>query len=101
MATAAPVNIGTLISKSPKVRGGRPVIAGTGKMVRTIVIMHKQGISPEEIARRKYLNRAQVHAALAYYYANEKEIEADIANYDAESEGLEKEWLEKRAKESA
>lgn len=92
MAIAASVDIGTLISKSPDVRGGRPVIAGTGTMVRTVIGLHKEDASAEEIAQRKYLTLAQVHAALAYYYANQQEIEADMAEYDAEYKQLEKEW---------
>jgi uncharacterized protein (DUF433 family) len=98
MATAMSVDIGTLISKSPKVREGRPVIAGTGMTVRGIVGMHLDGVTVEEIARRKYLTLAQVHAALAYYYANQKEIEDDIAAYEAEYARLEKEWQDKQAK---
>jgi uncharacterized protein (DUF433 family) len=92
MAIPASVDIGTLISKSPEVRGGRPVIAGTGTMVRTIIGLHKEGARAEEIAQRKYLTLAQVHAALAYYYANQQEIETDMAEYDAEYKQLEKAW---------
>lgn len=39
----------------------------------------------EEISRRmSHLNLAQVYAALAYYHANCDEIEADLAEEDAE-----------------
>jgi hypothetical protein len=34
---------------------------------------------------------AQVHAALAYYHANQDEIEADIAAEEAEADRLEQE----------
>jgi len=74
------VEVGTLIVRTPEVRGGRPRIAGTGVTVRRIVGWYKLGLSPEEIADRiGYLSLAQVHAALAYYHANREEIEADIA----------------------
>jgi len=84
-------DIGTLIVRSPKVRGGRPHIAGTGVTVRRIVWWYKQGISPEEIADRiGHLTLAQVYAALAYYHANRDDVEADLAAENAEAEALEK-----------
>ena len=84
-------DIGTLIVRSPRVRGGRPCIAGTGVTVRRIVWWYKQGISPEEIADRiGHLTLAQVYAALAYYHANRDDVEADLAAEDAEAEALEK-----------
>ena len=87
-------DIGTLIVRTPEVRGGRPRIAGTGVTVRRIVGWYKLGLSPEEIADRiDHLSLAQVHAALAYYHANREEIEADIAAEEAEAERLEQEYL--------
>ncbi|MFM6382133.1 MAG: DUF433 domain-containing protein, partial [Microcystis panniformis] len=63
----------------------RPVITGTGTSVRRVVVLYKQGASAEEIARRmSHLSLAQVYAALAYYHANRDEIEADLAEEDAE-----------------
>jgi uncharacterized protein (DUF433 family) len=91
---AATVEIGSLITRSPEIRGGRPRIAGTGITVRRIVGWYKQGMTPEEItAEFPHLNLAQVHAALAYYHANRDEIEADIAAEEAEATRLEQEWL--------
>src|SRR5437870_12341997 len=84
MATTSPVDIGTLITRTPGVRGGRPCVAGTGVSVMRIAGWYKQGWIPEEIARRLELTLAQVHAALAYYHANQAEIEAELAD-----EGLE------------
>jgi uncharacterized protein (DUF433 family) len=92
MASATSIDIGTFITKSEEIRGGRPVIVGTGMMVRTIVNLHKQGAHPDEIAEWKYLTLAQVYAALAYYYANRQEIENDIDAYDSEYDTLEREW---------
>jgi len=72
--------IGTLITRDSALRGGRPIIAGTGTCVRTIAVANNQGLSPEEIvADRPQLSLAQVYAALAYYHANKLEIDADIA----------------------
>ena len=92
MTTIAFVDIGTLITHTPDVRGGRPRVAGTGVTVRRIVGWYKLGLSPEEIANRiGHLSLAQVHAALAYYHANQDEIEADIAAEEAEADRLEQE----------
>ena len=77
------VNIGSLITTSPDLQSGRPIIAGTGTSVRRIVTLYKQGYSANEIvADKPYLTLAQVHAALAYYYANQKIIDQDL---DAEA----------------
>ncbi|MBC8509335.1 MAG: DUF433 domain-containing protein [Anaerolineales bacterium] len=89
--TITTVDIGTLITRSSNVRGGRPRIAGTGITVQRIVGWYKLGLYPEEIADRiEHLSLAQVHAALAYYHANRTEIEADIADEEAEADRLER-----------
>lgn len=55
-------DIGTLIVRTPEIRGGRPRIAGTG-----VTVWYKLGLSPEEIGDRiGHLSPAQVYAALAY-----------------------------------
>jgi uncharacterized protein (DUF433 family) len=78
MASAL-TEIGTLIARDPALRGGRPLIAGTGVSVRVIAIDSNSGLSPEEIAAdRPELSLAQVFAALAYYHANKPEMDADI-----------------------
>jgi uncharacterized protein (DUF433 family) len=92
MATA--VDIGSLIVSSPEIRGGRPRIGGTGVTVRRIVGWHLLGQTPEEIAQTiPHLTLAQIHAALAYYYANRDLIEADIAAEEKEADRLEAEAL--------
>lgn len=73
-----------LIVRQPHLHGGRPVIAGTGITVRTVVGHYKLGLSAEEIAGEMNLPLAGVYAALAYYHLNREEIEADIqANKEA------------------
>ena len=70
-----------LIIKDSQLRGGRPIIAGTGVTVCTIVGYYKLGYTPEETADEMNLNLAGVYAALAYYHLNRAEIETDmIAN---------------------
>ncbi|MFP4134984.1 MAG: DUF433 domain-containing protein [Halothece sp.] len=73
------VDIGNLITTSPDIQSGRPIITGTGTSVRRIVTLYKQGYSADEIvADKPYLTLAQVHAALAYYYANQQNIDQDL-----------------------
>ena len=70
-----------LIVSNPKVRGGRPVITGTGIRVTDVVMLtlfHNQ--NPSEIAASYSVTLAQVHAALAYYYEHKGEIDEDIRN---------------------
>ena len=96
----ATVDIGTLITRNPNIRGGRPIIAGTGVSVRRIVVWHKMGMSPQEIADNfGHITLAQVHAALAYYYANREEIETDLAEEDRAYEAAEREERRRRALE--
>lgn len=79
-------DIGTLIVRSPEIRGGRPRIAGTGVTVRRIVGWYKLGLSPEEIVDQfGHLTLAQVYAAVAYYHANREEIEVDLASEEMEA----------------
>jgi uncharacterized protein (DUF433 family) len=85
MATVT--EIGSLISRRPGIRGGRPCISGTGVSVRRIAQWHNMGLIPEEIVRKfGHLSLAQVHAALAYYHANQAEIDTDL---EAEAETTE------------
>lgn len=42
--------------------------------------MLRLGLAPEELVERfPHLTLAQVHDALAYYYDNRQEVEADVA----------------------
>lgn len=48
------------------------------------------GLIPEEILRKLgHLSLAQVHAALAYYHANQAEVDADLAAEMLEAAALE------------
>ena len=76
-------DIGELIARSPEIREGRPILAGSGVSVRSVAVRYKRGLTPEQIADSYgHLSLAQVYAALAYYHANREEIEADLANED-------------------
>jgi uncharacterized protein (DUF433 family) len=67
-----------LISQTPALHQGRPIIAGTGTTVRTIAIMYKQGLMPEDIIAELPISLAQVYAALTYYHLHTQEVESDI-----------------------
>ncbi len=90
MATA--VEIGTLIDCDPNIRGGRPKIAGTGITVSRIVGWYKIGYSAENIVMDyPHLTLAQVHAALAYYHANQRTVDEDMAREEAIADQFERE----------
>lgn len=101
MASTAAIEIGSLITRRADIHNGRPIIAGTGISIQNIAILHRQSVNPEEIARRKYLTLAQVHAALTYYYANKDEIEASITQDIEEYDKLEEEWRNRQAEDRA
>jgi uncharacterized protein (DUF433 family) len=64
--------------RNPELRGNRPIIAGTGVMVRTILGYYKLGMTPEQTADEMGIQLSGVYGALAYYHLNRDEIEADI-----------------------
>ena len=77
------------IVSDPKIRGGRPVLKGTGFKVSDVVInFYHNGYSAEAMAESFGLNLAQVYAALAYYQLNKDEIDAQLKRDDEEAERL-------------
>jgi uncharacterized protein (DUF433 family) len=81
-------DIGTLITQSPDMCSGRPRVAGTGVTVMRVAGWHKLGSEPEEIARKTGLSLAQIHAALAYYHANQAAVDADLDHEASEYDRL-------------
>jgi uncharacterized protein (DUF433 family) len=65
------------ITSDKKIRGGEPVISGTGIRVLDIAIRYEiMGMSPEDIiVAFPHLNLSQVHDALSYYYEHKNEID--------------------------
>ena len=87
MSTAT--DIGSLITQTPGVCGGRPQIAGTGVSVRRIAGWYRMGHTPEEIADQYgHLSLAQVYVALAFYHANQDAIDGELADEQAEYDRL-------------
>lgn len=87
--------IGSLLTQSPDIRHGRPCVAGTRTTVHRIAVWYKIGQSPEEIARElPQLSLAGVYAALAYYHANQAEIEAELAADAMKEARIEADWVQ-------
>jgi uncharacterized protein (DUF433 family) len=65
------------ITVDRKIRGGEPVIAGTGIRVLDIAVRYEiMGMTPEDIiVALPHLNLSQVHDALSYYYEHKQEID--------------------------
>jgi len=96
------VEIGSLITRNPGIKRGTPHVAGTGVTVRTIVRWHLAGLVPEEIVGRiGHLSLAQVHGALAFYYANQDAMDRELAEEEAESDRIEREHLAKEQASAA
>ena len=73
------------IVSQPNVCGGSPRVKDTRITVRTIVVyvLH-HGLAPEDLlSYYPHLTLATIYDALAYYYDNREEIDADIAANDA------------------
>jgi uncharacterized protein (DUF433 family) len=74
------------ISTHPQVMSGRPCIAGTRVRVMDIVAARRAGVPDDELLEyfsSRTLTRSELHAALAYYYDHQDEIDAALAE-DAE-----------------
>ena len=100
--TTLTVDVGALITSAPQIRNGQPRVAGTGVTVQRIVRWYRLGLTPEEIVDRiGHLSLAQVHAALAYYYANRQQVDTDLEQEEREADRLEKEYLSSMRKRSA
>ena len=66
---------------------GTACVTGTRITVRHIAIETRLGLSPAQIREQyPHLSLAQIHAALAYYYDHQTEIDAEIGRGLSESE---------------
>lgn len=79
MATPAKQSLDSLISSTPDVCGGSPVIAGTRVRVADIVRYSRLHEDPPRILKAlPHITTRQLEAAMAYYRAHRREIEAEI-----------------------
>ena len=90
MATPAKQLKHPYITTNRKIRGGNPVISGTGIQVLDIAIRYElMGMSPEDIiVALPHLNLSQVHDALSYYYENKNEIDSKWREAIKKTDGL-------------
>jgi uncharacterized protein (DUF433 family) len=94
------------IEINPAVAGGKPRIAGHRITVQNIVVWHERlGRNIDEIAADYDLTLSDIHAALAYYFDHQAEIDKSIADDEGFAEALRKrspskvaEKLEERAR---
>lgn len=64
---------------TPGTCGGKPRLAGHRITVEDVAIWHEQmGMSVDQIASEFELRLAEVHAALAYYFDHQAEIDKQI-----------------------
>ena len=79
MASKATTELGTLLVRRKGYRDGRPCLRGTGMTVHQVAAAHMMGLNAEEIcAQNPDLDPSLFYAALAYYFANREQVEADI-----------------------
>jgi uncharacterized protein (DUF433 family) len=70
-----------------------PIIAGTTmKVIELVMAQIAYGWSPEELQfQHPYLTMSQIHSALAYYWDNKEELDADIKRREEYAEKLRRE----------
>jgi uncharacterized protein (DUF433 family) len=87
--SATILHINEIVS-DPIIRGGRPVIKGTGLKVSDVWLTHTTGdkLSAEVIAQHFGLELGQVYAALAYYHLHKDEIDREIRTDAEDAERL-------------
>ena len=67
------------IERRPGVGGGVPIIRGTRISVRHIAVLHKDGVSVQEMLETyPHLQESWVHDAISYYLDHREEIEQEI-----------------------
>ena len=82
------------IATDSRVMSGRPCVAGTRVRVMDIVGAYQAGVPDEQLQdyfSSRPLTFSEIHAALAYYYDNQQEIDAAFA--EDEELGL---WRDRR-----
>lgn len=80
------------IEVTPGVMGGKPRIAGRRITVEDVAVWHEQmGQSVQEIAAEYDLAPGDIHAALAYYFDHQEEIDEAMRKGQESVEKLRKE----------
>ena len=67
------------LSSDPRISGGAPIIKGTRVTVRAIAGYYQLGMNVDEILQSlPHLTQSQVHAALAYYFDHQEQIDREL-----------------------
>lgn len=89
----AAVQLDSMLESRPGVCGGKLCLAGTRVPVLQVVTLYKRGETPEEMTLNwPHVSLSQIYAALAYYHANQAEVEQQLADESAEYDRLESEY---------
>ena len=73
----------------PGYRQGRPCLRGTGITVHAVAAAYLAGLSAQEICQQNPdLDPSLFYAALAYYFANREQVEAELEADRIEGERL-------------
>jgi uncharacterized protein (DUF433 family) len=82
------------IEVSSRVMSGRPCIAGTRVRVMDVVGAYQAGVPDEQLQdyfSSRPLTLSEIHAALAYYYDHQEEIDAAFAEDEEAGQQAERE----------
>jgi uncharacterized protein (DUF433 family) len=72
--------------------GGIPRVGGSRVRLASIVFLHQQGATPEQIQERFPSGAlSDVYAVIAYYLRHRAEVDAHLAEREAEAEGIQDE----------
>jgi uncharacterized protein (DUF433 family) len=89
MTSHPATELNSLLITHPGYRQGRPCLRGTGITAHAVAAAHLLGLSAEEICRQNPdLDPSLFYAALAYFFANREQIEADLEADRREGEKL-------------
>ena len=93
MATESEIKLGSLLVRRPDFRQGRPCLRGTGITVHQVAAAHLLGLTAEEICQQNPdIDKSLFYAALAYYFANREQVEAEIEKDRRDGEVLAKQY---------
>lgn len=88
------------LTSRPGISDGAPIVKGTRTTVRSIAGYYQLGMSVDEILEAlPHLSPAQIHAALAYYFDHQTQVDREIKkNNDIE---YWKRYLKRRSAKAA
>jgi len=89
MASKPITELSSLLVARKGYREGRPCLRGTGITVHNVAAAYMMGGTVAEMCESNPdLNPSLFHAALAYYFANKEQIEAEIQQDSTEYDEL-------------